>query len=101
MREFSKPIKLGVDCARIHMLWFDIRTKCIIYLLYIQQIPSRQKKILEEAHELSEDHHKKYLAKLRSINPPCVPFFGMLALCSMKMVTDISIQINKLQISQN
>ncbi|EPY83863.1 son of sevenless 1-like protein [Camelus ferus] len=40
-----------------------------------EQIPSRQKKILEEAHELSEDHYKKYLAKLRSINPPCVPFF--------------------------
>uniref|UniRef100_A0A8B9RGT7 Son of sevenless homolog 1 (Drosophila) n=1 Tax=Astyanax mexicanus TaxID=7994 RepID=A0A8B9RGT7_ASTMX len=42
-----------------------------------EQIPSRQKKIFEEAHELSEDHYKKYLAKLRSINPPCVPFFGI------------------------
>ncbi|XP_061584134.1 son of sevenless homolog 1-like isoform X7 [Cololabis saira] len=40
-------------------------------------IPSKQRKILEEAHELSEDHYKKYLAKLRSINPPCVPFFGI------------------------
>uniref|UniRef100_A0A8C5RKM0 Ras-GEF domain-containing protein n=1 Tax=Laticauda laticaudata TaxID=8630 RepID=A0A8C5RKM0_LATLA len=51
--------------------------KCILSFLYLQQIPSRQKKIFEEAHELSEDHHKKYLAKLRSINPPCVPFFGI------------------------
>lgn len=42
-----------------------------------EQIPSRLKKIFEEAHELSEDHYKKYLAKLRSINPPCVPFFGI------------------------
>ncbi|XP_031419986.1 son of sevenless homolog 1 isoform X1 [Clupea harengus] len=42
-----------------------------------ETIPSRQRKILEEAHELSEDHYKKYLAKLRSINPPCVPFFGI------------------------
>ncbi|XP_072565562.1 son of sevenless homolog 1-like isoform X1 [Paramormyrops kingsleyae] len=42
-----------------------------------EQIQSRQRKILEEAHELSEDHYKKYLAKLRSINPPCVPFFGI------------------------
>ncbi|XP_037619183.1 son of sevenless homolog 1-like isoform X2 [Sebastes umbrosus] len=41
------------------------------------EIPSRQRRILEEAHELSEDHYKKYLAKLRSINPPCVPFFGI------------------------
>ncbi|XP_077427478.1 son of sevenless homolog 1 isoform X1 [Vanacampus margaritifer] len=42
-----------------------------------EQIPNRQRKILEEAHKLSEDHYKKYLAKLRSINPPCVPFFGI------------------------
>ncbi|MBN3273876.1 SOS1 protein, partial [Polyodon spathula] len=42
-----------------------------------EQIPSRQRRVLEEAHELSEDHYKKYLAKLRSINPPCVPFFGI------------------------
>ncbi len=47
------------------------------FVFCFQQIPSRQRKILEEAHELSEDHYKKYLAKLRSINPPCVPFFGM------------------------
>lgn len=52
------------------------------FRLFFQQIPSRQKKILEEAHELSEDHYKKYLAKLRSINPPCVPFFGTLFLCA-------------------
>uniref|UniRef100_A0A803TV27 SOS Ras/Rac guanine nucleotide exchange factor 1 n=1 Tax=Anolis carolinensis TaxID=28377 RepID=A0A803TV27_ANOCA len=49
-----------------------------------EQIPSRQKKIFEEAHELSEDHHKKYLAKLRSINPPCVPFFGTICRFSPK-----------------
>ncbi|XP_072222142.1 son of sevenless homolog 2 [Leuresthes tenuis] len=40
-------------------------------------IPERKKKILEEAVELSQDHFKKYLAKLKSINPPCVPFFGI------------------------
>lgn len=45
-------------------------------LLHPQAIPERKKKILEEAVELSQDHFKKYLAKLKSINPPCVPFFG-------------------------
>ncbi|XP_019745174.1 son of sevenless homolog 1 [Hippocampus comes] len=47
------------------------------FFFFLQQIPSRQRKILEEAHKLSEDHYKKYLAKLRSINPPCIPFFGI------------------------
>uniref|UniRef100_A0A673A1G9 Son of sevenless homolog 2 (Drosophila) n=1 Tax=Sphaeramia orbicularis TaxID=375764 RepID=A0A673A1G9_9TELE len=42
-----------------------------------EAIPERKKKVLEEAVELSQDHFKKYLAKLKSINPPCVPFFGI------------------------
>ncbi|XP_053553616.1 son of sevenless homolog 2 [Bombina bombina] len=42
-----------------------------------EALPERKKKILDEAVELSQDHFKKYLAKLKSINPPCVPFFGI------------------------
>ncbi|KAG5857837.1 hypothetical protein ANANG_G00023620 [Anguilla anguilla] len=43
----------------------------------IEAVPERRRKVLEEAVELSQDHFKKYLAKLKSINPPCVPFFGI------------------------
>lgn len=45
-------------------------------LLLQQAIPERKRRALEDAVELSQDHFKKYLIKLKSINPPCVPFFG-------------------------
>jgi len=41
-----------------------------------EKLPSHLIKALEDATSLISDHFKLYLEKLRSINPPCVPFFG-------------------------
>ncbi|XP_044762571.1 protein son of sevenless [Coccinella septempunctata] len=43
--------------------------------LTYQALSQQKQKALEECR--SDDHFKKYQEKLRSINPPCVPFLGM------------------------
>eukprot|EP00794_Sanderia_malayensis_P019912 gene19912-21859_t len=45
--------------------------------LTFAEITPKKMQALEEAKELADTHSKKYVEKLRSINPPCVPFLGM------------------------
>lgn len=61
---FDVSISLSVPLS-FH--WFLLR--------YLQNLTQQNRKALDECRP--DDHFKKYQEKLRSINPPCVPFLGM------------------------
>eukprot|EP00118_Oscarella_pearsei_P019533 m.208247 g.208247 ORF g.208247 m.208247 type:complete len:1270 (+) comp39702_c0_seq23:557-4366(+) len=43
----------------------------------MKELKPHRRQFLEEMNQMTQDHYKKYKEKLRSINPPCVPFAGL------------------------
>lgn len=43
----------------------------------LKSLSERYRSFLHECDDLNKYHYRSYKEKLRSINPPCVPFFGM------------------------
>ncbi|KAH3853082.1 son of sevenless homolog 2-like [Dreissena polymorpha] len=61
-----REVVSALHSAHVHRLDFTF-----------SEVNHRLIKAYKEAGELNSDHFKKYVEKLRAINPPCVPFIGM------------------------
>lgn len=55
-----------------------IKSACVHRLEHtISSIPTKYRRLIDELSDLNSPHFCKYKERLRSINPPCVPFFGI------------------------
>ncbi|XP_024588835.1 son of sevenless homolog 2 isoform X2 [Neophocaena asiaeorientalis asiaeorientalis] len=78
LNNFNGVLEIVSAVNSVSVYRLDHTFEQIMLSLYIlKALQERKRKILDEAVELSQDHFKKYLLKLKSINPPCVPFFGI------------------------
>lgn len=76
-------ISSATQSAAVHRLKFTFhvsflyhfRAHKLCFFFIIQAITQYYRKTLDECSKV-DDHFKKYQEKLRSINPPCVPFLG-------------------------
>ncbi|XP_065218194.1 protein son of sevenless-like [Planococcus citri] len=62
----------------VFSIFSALMSACVYRLRYTtSSCPRNLQKVYNEVEEFHRQHQKKYLEKLHTLNPPCVPFFGV------------------------